>query len=802
MEAEAGTPRESSPEPGTKLRSTVIRVDHLCCGMESKLIRDMLVPLDAVVDVKISLTDRRLNVEHEKALAPEAIVQMLNDKHLGASLQDKSVIESVGSSFDRAETVRLAVNAAQIVLFAASLALSWLNLPRLARGAGWACVALSLALFRSAWHAVRRRSPNVELMMAIAMAGALVQGEVIEAASVGALVTLMDLVKVFALEAVGRQLRGSVVSEPLSVDVPGGGKVPLSDLAVGQVYLLRVGDVVPADGVVVDGTAALDEGRVTGEAMPQAKRTGERVLSGSVVSSGYLHVRTDTPVSASFQARMESAVEEAKGTVSEMEELVGKFAKWYTPIVLGLALALGCYKGFTQFLVVIVAGCPCALLGAAPFVQGATLTLLAQRHRLLVKHATVLEALAHIKTVGLDKTGTLTTGQFELVRIDALSGAAYTKQQLHRWVAAVEDLDNHPLARSLVASYKGCVADFAASGERLPAAGEYKRHGRDGVSATVEGRRVGVGNISFVNATLGKTRDDDDDSDMPLRMRAALKKRREERAASANGQSAPPAAVAAAEAAQRLADEMCVGRVGCGSVLYVVVDEIVAGVMLLDDALKPEAADTVRRLRNLGVCSIMLTGDRLAAARRVATAVGIGEADTHAGLLPEDKQRLVLSHTWPKEQGGGRGKGAPRKDLEENMLPKASRGPLAVGFVGDQLNDCPALASAHVGIVLQEVGTQATVDAASAVLQAGIDQLPAAIVIARRSRRLVLINLCLALAINVSVIALAATCGLPLWLSVLSDTGGLLVVLANSLWPLTWRVGTAPPERRRAGSFG
>ena len=125
---------------------------------------------------------------------------------------------------------------------------------------------------------------------------------------------------------------------------------------------------------------------------------------------------------------------------------------------------------------------------------------------------------------------------------------------------------------------------------------------------------------------------------------------------------------------------------------------------------------------------------------------------------------------------------------------------LAVGFVGDGLNDCPALASAHVGIVLQEVGSQATVDAASAVLQVEIDQLPAAIAIARRSRRLVWTNLFLALAINVAVIALAATVGLPLWLSVLSDSGGLLVVLANSLWPLTWRVG-APAARPRGGSL-
>lgn len=204
---------------------------------------------------------------------------------------------------------------------------------------GWTCVALSFALFHAAYLALRRRSPNVEFMMAIAMAGSLVQGHVVEAANIGALVTLMDLVKVLALEAVGRQLRGSVVSEPLAVEVPGGERVPLSELAVDDVYVLRVGDMAPADGVVVAGTSALDESRLTGEALPQTKRKGDRVLSGAAVSSGYVHVRTEAPVAASFQAHVASVVEDAQSTLSDAEELVGRFATWYAPVVLALAAA-------------------------------------------------------------------------------------------------------------------------------------------------------------------------------------------------------------------------------------------------------------------------------------------------------------------------------------------------------------------------------------------------------------------------------------------------------------------------------
>lgn len=174
-------------------------------------------------------------------------------------------------------------------------------------------------------------------------------------------------------------------------------------------------------------------------------------------------------------------------------------------------------------------------------------------------------------------------------------------------------------------------------------------------------------------------------------------------------------------------------------------------------------------------------------------AVGIPDSDVHASLLPEDKQRLLLelSHPpagEPSDAAAATPSKPVLKDLEASFLPKNKRGPRTVGFVGDGLNDCPALASAHVGVVLQEVGSQATVDAASAVLQAEIGHLPAAIIVARRSSALVLVNLFLALAMNVAVIVLAATIGLPLWISVLADNGGLLVVLANSLWPLMWRV--------------
>ena len=269
------------------------------------------------------------------------------------------------------------------------------------------------------------------------------------------------------------------------------------------------------------------------------------------------------------------------------------------------------------------------------------------------------QALARLRTVGLDKTGTLTTGHFDLLQLRPLPGAGehdHSRAALHRLVAAVEEGDNHPLARSLVASYKGCIADFVASGEVLPPAEGFSRHGRDAVSATVEGRRVAIGNEKFLRATLGSLSrqlggggggggegggggggggqlpmlEDVDDADMPPRLRAALRKKREKErlaAAEANGADggdgdggAPTAAEAAAAASLRAALEVAAAWEESGSVLFVLVDGVATAALLLDDTVKPEAAATVAALRALGVRPLMLTGDRISAARRVARA--------------------------------------------------------------------------------------------------------------------------------------------------------------------------------------
>lgn len=708
-----------------------------------KLVREAL-DLPEVVDLKVSVSDRTAFVEHWSTLDPQVIVEKLNEKHLGARLKERNEVGVTETSW-RASFNYISLFL-QVALFCVGVGLQHSDgnvdgnanankkVHVMVNVAFGACIALSCNLFHKAFIAILRMQPNVEFLMATAMAGSIVLGMPREAAVVGSLVNVMEAVTSAAMSAVDKRLQGSISVPPSTLTLQGGVTIPALDLKAGMVVLVRAGDGIPADGDVLKGAGNVDENRITGEAQPVRKMQGDKVFSGSVLQSGFLEITASADVDESFQGKVLESVRQAKNTFSGTQRLVDKFAVYYTPAIILIAVIVAVrQEDFKQFLVILVAGCPCALLGAAPFVQAAAVSVLAARHRFLVKDTGALESLAKMKWLGIDKTGTLTNGNFKLIEMRSVS--SFDKKQLHMWAAAIETKDNHPLAQSVVQSYTGCLVAFAGS-DGLPEVTQFKREGRCGVRGTVEGRTIGVGNTDFLEA-----------SSIPLEGAAA---------------------------------ELSKQWTNSGAVLFVTVDKEVGGVLLMDDSIRSDAANAVAMLRKLGVNLVMLTGDKQSSADRAALAAGIDTV--HAGLLPEDKGRLILEASF-----GGKDEG-----LKEQLQP-SRRGPCDVGFVGDGLNDCVALANAHMGIVMQEVGSQATVDAAAAVLQGDLGELPAVIVVAQRVRVLVLANIALALTINASLILAAITVGVPLWLSVACDSGSLLLVLANSLWPLCWNI--APAEK-------
>lgn len=471
-------------------------------------------------------------------------------------------------------------------------------------------VALFLAAYGvSGWGPLRAALRNIahgrffdeNFLMLVATLGAIAIGQYPEAVAVMLFYQVGEAIQDLAVEHSRRSIRelvdlradtASLLREGAFVSVN-----PV-DVAVGDVILVKPGERVPLDGEVIEGFSALDLSALTGESLPHDVIIGGEVLAGGVNLTGVLRLRVTRPYGQTTVARILALVQDAAAHKARTEALITRFARVYTPVVIALAalvMALGpvvaggtfstwVYRG----LVFLVASCPCALVISIPLgffggIGGAS------RQGILVKGGNYLEALAQVRTVVFDKTGTLTCGTFAVSDVHPSEG--FSSAQVLDYAAHAEMHSAHPLAKSVVAAY----------GEtRMDRVGAVRETAGQGIAATVDGRRVLVGNAAL------------------LRMA---------------GIEVPPTPE------------------GEEKGLWVAVDGRQAGYLVVSDTVKPEAAQAVRELRALGVERItMLTGDTESAARAVASVVGVDAF--HAGLLPDEKVAFMRSEHGRLPPGG------------------------------------------------------------------------------------------------------------------------------------------------------
>ena len=428
--------------------------------------------------------------------------------------------------------------------------------------------------------------------------------------------------------------------------------------------------------------------------------------------TGTLTVRATKPYEDSTVSRILELVEHASEKKARTEGFITRFARYYTPAVVIVAAALAVLPPLLfglpwadwvqRGLIFLVVSCPCALVISVPLsffggIGGAS------RLGILVKGSNYLEALAQVDTVAFDKTGTLTTGSFQLAFAEAAEG--FSEDELLRLAACAEAYSNHPVAKAIRSATPHSLDPAHAS--------EVEEIGGQGVSAVVDGRRVLAGNIRLMQA---------------------------------HGIELPT------EAHGKTPD-----REHGDTVVYVAADGRFAGLIHVTDTVKPSAGDAIRALHDAGVTrTVMLTGDRLEAARAVAATLGITEV--RAELLPQDKVAQVESL------------------LAEQAADKK------LAFVGDGINDAPVLMRADVGIAMGAIGSDAAIEAADVVL---MDDNPAniarAIRIARKTMRIVWQNIVFALGVKFAVLALAAFGFASLWLAVFADVGVAILAILNAL---------------------
>lgn len=478
--------------------------------------------------------------------------------------------------------------------------------------------------------------------------------------------------------------------------------VPAGEVAVGDIVLIRAGDRVPLDGTVVEGESYIDTSPVTGEPVPVAARPGVAILSGCLNESGLLKMRVDYILQESMVTKILHAVENAAANKPVIDRFITRFARYYTPAVVGAALTIAIipslltgewHRWIYTALTFLVISCPCAIVLTVPLSFFAGIGA-GSKKGILYKGGRSIEALRRVAVVALDKTGTVTEGNFTVQEIQTVDNI--TSRDLLQWVSSLEALSTHPVGVSIFeAAHREGITTLPVE--------ESKEIAGKGMYGVVDGKAIVCGNVTMLQ-TFSVT--------VP-------------------------------------ADAL--STVG-GTVVYVGVDGVYGGKIIVSDTLKEDAKASIKNLRDKGYTLAMLSGDTEESAKYVAQEAGI---DIVMGsLLPQDKV-------------------AKLQQLREQYGP--------VLFVGDGLNDAPVLAGADASAAMGS-GAHAAIDAADAVfMNSDVQSIPNALALAHKTVRVAYENIVFALGFKVCVMILGVIGYASMWMAVFADTGVMLLCVLNAI---------------------
>lgn len=586
-------------------------------------------------------------------------------------------------------------------LLAAKGSLSWLALyliPYLL--IGWDIIYKALRNIRNG------QVFDENFLMALATFGAFGVGEYSEAVAVMLFYQVGELFQSYAVNRSRQSISDLMDICPEYANIEEGGvlrQVDPDDVEVGDVIVVKAGERIPLDGKVVFGDSMVDTSALTGEPVPRRASVGDEVISGCVNGSGLLRVEVTREFDDSTVAKILELVENASSKKAKVENFITKFARYYTPaVVIGavilavlppLLLGQSWAEGVRRACTFLVISCPCALVISVPMSFFGGIGA-ASRKGVLVKGSNFLEALSNMTTIVFDKTGTLTRGEFKVTEI--LPGSM-GKEELLELTAYAESYSDHPISRSILEAW-GREPDRSRVRDNREIAGH-------GLEAVVDGRTVLAGNEKLMIQ---------------------------------NG----------------VAFEACSSA---GTVVYVAVDGVYAGAVVISDTIKESAADAIRELKRVGVRkTVMLTGDRKEVGEAVAAQLGLDEV--HAQLLPEDKVEQV-----------------------EQLLTRQRKGE-KLAFVGDGINDAPVLSRADIGIAMGSMGSDAAIEAADVVLMDDDPRKIASVVrISRKTLVIVKQNIAFALGVKAIVLAMGAFGAANMWEAVFADVGVSVIAIINAM---------------------
>ncbi len=483
-------------------------------------------------------------------------------------------------------------------------------------------------------------------------------------------------------------------------------KVSLEEVKVGDIISVEPGERVPLDGIIIEGKTNLNTVALTGESVPRSAKVGDAIYSGFVNINGSIKVKVTKDFSESTATKIIEMVQSANEKKSKTDKFITKFSKIYTPIVVISALVIAIIpsiitKDFVTWLnralTFLVVSCPCALVISVPLTYFGGIGGAAKKG-ILIKGAKYLELLSKINTTVFDKTGTLTEGVFEVV---AVHPKQYSEEMLLHLAAHTEAHSSHPIAVSLKKAYEKFkdLDDGCEISEVEEIAGL-------GAKAKVNGNTIYVGSTKLMERINVKY-------------------------------------------------EMCEK---VGTTIHIASDDKYLGHIVISDKIKDDSKEGVKRLKKMGIKTVMLTGDTEKMAKSVAEELELDEY--YASLMPEDKVKIV------------------EQIIEKNNKLKTAK----VAFIGDGINDAPVIARCDIGIAMGGIGSDAAIEASDIVLMEDkVSKICDAISISRRTQRIAMENIIFSIAVKLIVLALALFGKTTMYLAVFADVGVTIIAVLNAI---------------------
>lgn len=701
------------------MKSYKYTLEGLDCAACAKKVEDEIANTEGYKDVVVNFSTLKLTFKTNKPNPKKEITKLVQKLE-----PDVEVLEDGEENHDKEE--HNGNDIARIVVGIAIYLIAIIGKFNTTVTSVLTIIAFAILLYKTAKKGFKQLFKNKVLdenmLIVVSAIGAYLVGKNSEGLMV---ITLYEIGKILESKAVNKT-RKSISDlmniKPEYANLKQGEEwkqVTPDKVKIGDVILVKTGEKIPLDGIVIKGNAQIDNSALTGESKLLEVAENSKVLSGSINTNGLIEVKVEQTYENSTVSQILNLVENATDKKAKTETFVSKAAKIYTPVVMGLALLVAIFmpliiagvtykESIYKALIFLVISCPCSIAISVPLSYFSGIGK-ASKKGILIKGSDYLDGIKDIKEIIFDKTGTITTGNFAVSKIQAID-ANFTEQDVLKYFAMGEKNSNHPIAKSILKKYEEVFSqnsniimkdneDNQANNFKIENVENFEEVSGKGIQYQYEGKTIKIGNAEFTNADKENI---------------------------------------------------------VGTVLYLNIDGNVVGKIILTDEIKPATKETMEKLHKLGINTKMFTGDKKEIAEKIAKEVGIKAVKSE--MLPQDKYNELDTII-------------ARRD--ENQK---------VAFVGDGINDSPVLARADVGISMGGIGSSSAIEASDVVIMTDeLSKIVDAIEVSKKTNKIIKQNLIFSIGVKVLTLVLSLFGVADMWQAVFADVGVTLITIFNTL---------------------